>query len=44
METAEIKIGKVPAILWGRESGRCWLCLHGQGGRKEGAAAFSGKF
>lgn len=33
----EIKISHISAIIWGRDSGRLYLYIHGQGGNKEEA-------
>lgn len=33
----EIKISHIPAIIWGRDSRRLYLYIHGQGGNKEEA-------
>lgn len=41
MGRQNILIGEVPAIIWGEPSGRLFLYIHGQGGNKEEAAAFS---
>ncbi len=41
MYKQNISIGKVPAIIWGKSSKRIFLYIHGQGGNKEEAAAFS---
>lgn len=41
MNGTALEIGGVPAMLWGGASDRGWLCLHGQGGCKEDAAAFA---
>lgn len=41
MENHYISIGGVPAILWGKPSQQLFLYIHGQGGNKEEAAAFS---
>lgn len=37
----KIKIGNIPAILFGEPSDKLYLFLHGQGGNKEEAAAFA---
>ena len=41
MENHNIFINEVPAILWGQQSNRLFLYIHGKGGNKEEAAAFS---
>lgn len=41
MKSEPIKIEGIPAILWGKPSDRLYLAVHGQGGQKEEAAAFS---
>lgn len=41
MEKYNISISGVPAILWGKSSQRLFIYIHGQGGNKEEAAAFS---
>lgn len=41
MENHHISINEVPAILWGQQSNRLFLYIHGKGGNKEEAAAFS---
>ena len=41
MENRNIFINEVPAILWGQQSNRLFLYIHGKGGNKEEAAAFS---
>lgn len=41
METQSIFVNKVPAIVWGPPSTRVFLYVHGKGGSKEEAAAFS---
>lgn len=41
MEKHHIIINEVPAILWGQRSKRLFLYIHGKGGSKEEAAAFS---
>lgn len=37
----QIKIGDVPAIVWGKPSKKGFLFIHGQGGNKEEAQAFA---
>ena len=41
MEKHHIVINEVPAVLWGQRSERLFLYIHGKGGNKEEAAAFS---
>lgn len=41
MENHNIFINEVPAILWGQQSNRLFLYIHGKGGNKEEAAVFS---
>lgn len=41
MEHYHIDINGVPAILWGQQSQRLFLYVHGKGGNKEEASAFS---
>lgn len=41
MENHNIFINEVPAILWGQQSNQLFLYIHGKGGNKEEAAAFS---
>lgn len=41
MEKHYIFINEVPAALWGQRSARLFLYIHGKGGNKEEAAAFS---
>lgn len=41
MEKHYIFINEVPAALWGQQSARLFLYIHGKGGNKEEAAAFS---
>lgn len=41
MENHNITINGVPAVLWGKQSQRLFLYIHGKGGNKEEAAAFS---
>lgn len=41
MNGSRIEIGGVPAMVWGSPSEQVWLCVHGQGGRKEDAAGFA---
>lgn len=38
MKTQRMLIGNVPAILWGNDSNRLYLYVHGQGGNKEEAS------
>ena len=37
-----IRIGNIPAIIWGRESDRVWLCVHGKMSSKEAACELAG--
>ena len=41
MNRQSVSIGGVPAIIWGKSSQRLFLYIHGQGGSKEEASAFS---
>ena len=41
MNRSRTEIEGVPAIVWGAASNRVWLCVHGQGGRKEDAEGFA---
>ena len=38
MITQQILIGNIPSILWGNDSSRLYLYVHGQGGNKEEAS------
>lgn len=42
MIRAKIKIGHIPAILWGPSAQRLCLYIHGQGGNKEEAESIAG--
>ena len=37
MKTEQLLIGNIPAILWGKSTGKLYLYIHGQGGNKEEA-------
>lgn len=41
MKQKQLKIGSIPAILWGEPSEKLYLYIHGQNGNKEEAEAFS---
>ena len=41
MCTQELKIGTIPAVLYGEPAPDIWLFVHGQGGNKTEAAAFA---
>lgn len=41
MCTQELKIGTIPAVLYGEPAPNIWLFVHGQGGNKTEAAAFA---
>lgn len=41
MEKESIKINNIPAILWGKQSDKVYLYVHGQGGSKEDAECFA---
>ena len=41
MCTQELKIGTIPAVLYGKPAPNIWLFVHGQGGNKTEAAAFA---
>lgn len=41
MQQQALEIQGIPAIVYGQPSDRVFLCLHGQGGNKEEAAAFA---
>ena len=38
MNQNKITIGTIPAIVWGRESDKVWLCVHGKMSSKEAFA------
>lgn len=42
MEQKKIKIGKIPAIVWGKPSDKVYLFVHGKMSSKEAAADFAG--
>lgn len=41
MKLENIKIGEIPAIMWGEKSDNLYLYVHGQGGNKEEASLFA---
>ena len=41
MCTQKLKIGTIPAVLYGKPAPNIWLFVHGQGGNKTEAAAFA---
>lgn len=41
MHIQSILLGNIPSILWGNNSNRLYLYIHGQNGRKEEAATFA---
>ena len=43
MITQQILIGNIPSILWGNDSSRLYLYVHGQGGNKEEASFLAEK-
>lgn len=41
MKAEKIKVGKIPAIVWGEESDRAYIFVHGKESKKEYAAPFA---
>lgn len=41
MHIQSILLGNIPSILWGNNSNRLYLYIHGQNGRKEEATTFA---
>lgn len=37
MQTEKVRIGGIPAVVWGEKSDRVWLCVHGKMSDKESA-------
>ena len=42
MKTTKIKINNIPAIIWGEESDKVYLFVHGKMSSKEAAEQFAG--
>ena len=41
MKQTQFEIGKIPTVVYGDQSDRVYLYLHGQGGNKEEALEFA---